>query len=566
MRLPVVAIVGRPNVGKSTLFNRLIGERLAIVEDTPGVTRDRLYGDAEWFGRHFSVVDTGGYEPRTEDPLLVGMREQARIAMLEADLICLVVDGLAGLNGGDAEIARMLRRGQRPLLVAVNKIDGARNEVLAAEFHALGIDDVIPVSAAHGRGVGDLVDRFIELLDPPRDRDLEEERDRERADDEAAARRLARAAAHAARSGKGKHAPADPDDDFADLYDEEPDEEFDEELDEELDEGLDEGLDEDALTAGDDQDAASDPAAETSDLAAVPRVEVPAARECRVAFVGRPNVGKSSLVNRLLGQPRSLVSDEAGTTRDPVDTELVRGNKRYRLVDTAGLRRKAKVRLDLERYTVVRSLRAIDRCHVICFLVDAREGVSDQDQRIAQYATRRGRAAVILLNKWDLMETRDSKALDKLVKKLREEQAFLPHAPVLVISAKTGRSVDKILPLIDSVRESHLTRVPTGPLNRLFKQIVDSHHPPVHYGHLVKMFYITQTGIAPPTFVISCNYPDGVPDAYRRYVENRIREVYPFTGAPLRFDYQQRGATPDETPRRSTRSRKTGGRGARKRG
>ena len=442
MSLPLVAIVGRPNVGKSTLFNRLIGERLAIVEDSPGVTRDRLYGEAEWFNRRFAVVDTGGYEPRAGDPLMVGVRAQAEVAMREADVICLVVDGRAGLSPDDAELAAFVRRGGRPMVLAVNKIDGPSHEVHAGEFYALGLPTLVTMSAAHGPGVGDLVDEILELLPEAEDQ------------------------------------------------------------------------------------------------------EQPDGWEIRVSFIGRPNVGKSTLVNRLLGQERSLVGDQPGTTRDPVDTELVVGEQRYRLIDTAGIRRKNKIRLDVERYTVVRAFRAIDRSHVVCFLLDAREGVADQDSRIAGYAKRKGRASVIVLNKWDALETRTQRTRDIMARQLREQFKFLPYAPVLTLSALTGQRVGRVLETINEVREQHMLRLPTGPLNRVFQSIVGAHHPPLFRGRQVKFYYITQARVSPPSFMISCNQPEGVPESYKRYIENKLREEYPFTGTPIRFQFNKRGAEP----------------------
>ncbi len=445
--LPLLAIVGRPNVGKSTLFNRLVGRKLAIIDDMPGVTRDRLYAEASWFGRRFSVVDTGGYEPVSGDSILAGMREQARIAVQEADLTCLVVDARAGLTPADVEVVEQLRKSGRPMILAVNKVDGPSQELLASEFYELGLDDVYTISAAHGRGVGDLVDRILELLpDVPMDH------------------------------GQDDH-------------------------------------------------------------------------ETRVAFIGRPNVGKSTLVNRLLGEDRCLVSDVPGTTRDPVDTVLRLDDKTYRLIDTAGIRRKSRIKLDLERYTVVRAFRAIDRAHVVCFLIDARYPVADQDSRIAAYAARKGRAAVVLLNKWDLLDDPSPKTLSIMIRQLREQYGFLPYAPVIPISAKTGRRVAKVLEAVDQVREQHLTRIPTGPLNRIFRAIVSAHHPPLHQGKMVKFYFITQTRVAPPTFVVSCNRPDGVPEPYKRYIENRLRREYPFTGTPLKFIFKSKRELGDEDGR-----------------
>ena len=460
MSLPLVAIVGRPNVGKSTLFNRLAGRRLAIVQSTPGVTRDRLYAEAQWFDRSFLVVDTGGYEPRAGDPLLVGMREQARIAMEEAALICLLVDARAGLMPADLEIGHLLRSSGRPLLLVANKVDGPAQEILANDFHALGLGEIFPVSAAHGRGMSELVDRILEILPRSPEEDAEQE------------------------------------------------------------------------------------------------------QETRVAFIGRPNVGKSTLVNRIRGEERSLVGKEPGTTRDSVDSELILGDRHYCLIDTAGIRRKARIRLNLERYTVIRAFRAIDRSHVVCFLLDARSPVADQDSRIAAYVRRRGRAAVVLLNKWDVLEDRDHRVLDTMVRQLREQFFFLPWAPVISVSAFTGQRVSRILGLVDQVREQHLLRIPTGPLNRSFQEIVEAHHPPLYRGRPVKLYYITQTRVAPPTFMVSCNHPDGLPETYQRYIENRLRQEFPFVGTPLRFQFRQRGEEPSTDGRRSPRGPRRGrGRG-----
>ncbi|MDR0435107.1 MAG: ribosome biogenesis GTPase Der [Gracilibacteraceae bacterium] len=438
MAKPVVAIVGRPNVGKSTLFNRLTGGLTAIVEDTPGVTRDRLYRDADWRGRKFTLIDTGGIEPQTGGaPLAELTRRQAELAAAEADLTLLLLDGQSGPTETDERIARFLRRGGKPVLLVVNKVENFSNFANEAhEYLRFGLGPPLPVSAAHGLNSGDLLDAILT-----------------------------------------------------------------------------------ALPAGGDEDGDPD--------------------IVRVAIVGRPNVGKSSLVNKLLGAERVIVSDIPGTTRDAVDTPFVWGDRHYTLIDTAGIRRKTKISLPTENYSVIRALRAINRCDVALMLLDAAEGATEQDKRIAGYVHEAGKGIILVVNKWDLVE-KDSNTMNAVEKKLREEMGFLHYAPTWFISALTGQRVHKIMELTEFVAEQNCRRVQTSVLNGELREWLYMNPPPGDRGKRLKIYYATQQGVRPPTFVFFVNDPDILHFSYKRYLENQLRGAFGFEGAPIRMIIRKR--------------------------
>lgn len=433
----VVAIVGRPNVGKSTLFNRLVGSRISIVEDTPGVTRDHIYQKAEWLGQTFTVVDTGGIvELTTEGGMEEQIRYQAELAIEEADLIIFVVDYRTGLMPDDWAVAQMLRKSAKPLILAVNKVENFTDAYDLSEFYGLGLGDPLPISAAHGMNIGDLLDEVVAKLPPQPDKDEE-------------------------------------------------------------DEGI------------------------------------------KVAFIGRPNVGKSSLVNYILGENRSIVSDIPGTTRDAIDSPVTVDGKKYVLVDTAGIRRRSKITLATERYSVIRSLRAVERCHVALIVIDALEGVTEQDKRIAGMAHEAGRASIIVVNKWDLVP-KDGKTMSSFEKELREQLAFMSYAPTIYVSALTGQRIHKLLELIDFVDEQAVRRLSTSVLNEYLEEAVSLNPPPSDKGKNLKFYYMTQAGVRPPTFLIFANRPEQVHFSYERYLENKFREAFGFDGNPIRLIFKER--------------------------
>ncbi len=433
---PIVAIVGRPNVGKSTLFNRLVGRRKAIVDDMPGVTRDRNYAEVDQFDVPFILIDTGGFEPATDDRLLQQMREQSQLAMEEADVILFVMDGRSGLTPADTEVVEMLRRVDKPVFYLVNKVDGDRQEAGVGEFYALGVDNLFAVSAEHNRGVGDLVDAVVAAL---------------------------------------PKSPA--------------------------------GATDEEIT--------------------------------RIAVVGRPNVGKSSLVNRLLGFERVVANPVPGTTRDSIDTYFTCNRKRYKLIDTAGIRRKGKVSLKIEKYSVVDALRSIERADVVLIVLNAEEGVTEQDARIAGYAYEAGRGCIFVVNKWDTLE-KDNSTIGKFVDTIRTEFKYLPFAPILFVSAKSGQRTGKIMAEVENVMAQYTKRVTTSELNRVVSAAVEAHHPPLSQGRRVKFYFATQVGTKPPTFVLFTNHPDGIHFSYERYLANKVREAFGFTGSPLRLLFRGR--------------------------
>jgi GTP-binding protein len=466
--LPVVAIVGRPNVGKSTLFNRLIGERVAIVEDLPGTTRDRVYGIGEWNGREFTLVDTGGLELEPGTDIEERVQDQARVAVQEADLILFVVDAHVGLAPLDHDVVDRLRRTDTPVICVVNKADNPRREAEGAEFHALGIDPTITISAQHGRNTGDLADLIVERLP------------------------LAPEAPSVQSS--------------ADLTDAE--------------------------------------LAELAESAMGPP---------RVAIVGRPNSGKSTFVNRVLGQERMIVSEAPGTTRDPIDTAISVDDEPMVLVDTAGIRRRGAIEKGIERYSVLRSMKAIDSADVAIVMTDATEGYTAQDAHVVGYVLEAGKGIVLVINKWDVVE-KDEFTADQWLKRLRRDAPYLAWADIVFASALTGQRVERILREARRVAEERYRRVPTGELNRVVMDAVRA-HPPAHVrNRLPRIYYATQVGVAPPTFVVFVNDPKLVHFSYRRYLENRIRDTYGFLGTPIRLILRQRES--EEQARRSARPRR----------
>ena len=438
MAKPIVAIVGRPNVGKSTIFNKLTGQRIAIVEDTPGVTRDRIFSDCEWSGHKFLLVDTGGIEPHIDDGLLLHMRQQAQIAIDSADCIIMVADLRAGVTPQDREIAGMLMRSGKPVVLAVNKCDAVGEPPMELyDFYALGLGDLVPVSGVHGHGTGDLLDAVC-----------------------------------------------------AHLQFEEEDEEEDDRI--------------------------------------------------PVAVIGRPNVGKSSLINRILGEERLIVANEAGTTRDAIDTEVENQYGKFIFTDTAGLRKKGKVESGVERFSVLRSLAAVERSRVCVIMIDATVGFTEQDSKVAGYAHEQGKACIIAVNKWDAVE-KDSYTMDRMRKELEESFSFMSYAPILFISAKTGQRLDKLFETIHYVDVQNGTRITTGALNEMLARATARVQPPSDKGKRLKIFYITQSSTRPPTFVCFVNQRALFHFSYQRYIENQIRENFGLTGTPIRMLVREHG-------------------------
>jgi GTPase len=506
--LPIVAIVGRPNVGKSTLFNRIVGERAAIVEDRARTTRDRLYGEAEWNGRRFMLVDTGGLEVDPRDPIEAGVQDQARIAIAEADLIVFVVEAITGLTPADQEAADVLRRARAPVFVAVNKSDNAKRELEAAEFFALGWEQTHPIAAIHGRGVADLLDEIVLALPPETESEL------------AHKRREAEAEAFSEEVESGRLEPiivgdaGDDDDDEA---------------------GLDDGLPIDD-EAGRRWDA----------MIATESDDAPPA----IALVGRPNVGKSSLLNALLKQERMIVSDIPGTTRDAIDTRLPWGRTEIVLIDTAGIKRRGRVAGGpaAERYSTLRSFRAISRADVAVLLIDAVDGLTAQDAHIAGFVVEEGRGLVVAVNKWDAVEEKTGHTFDQYVTWIRADAPFLDFAPVVSISAKTGQRVERVLELAVDVWAERRRRVPTAELNRVLGDAAARQEPPAVKGRRPKLFYATQAGVAPPTIVFFARDAGSVHFSYRRYLENKLRDAFGFLGTPIELVFRERASI--RAPRR----------------
>ena len=446
--IPIVAIVGRPNVGKSTLFNRLCRDRRAIVDDSPGITRDRLIAQVTWGDRSFCLVDTGGIEEELgQPPLKMQVRQQAQIAVEEADLVIFLADGKEGLHSGDAAVVDLLRRSGKPVLYGVNKIDGPEQENALYEFYGLGVEKFFPLSAAHGYGIRDMLDTMVEMLPP-------------------------------------------------------------EVVEEEETKGI------------------------------------------RVAIIGRPNVGKSSLVNRLLGSERVLVSDLPGTTRDAIDVSVTFNDQQYLLIDTPGIRRRSKTREKIEKFSVLKALKSIDRCQVAVLLVDGSEGITSQDTRIAGYIHDRGRGAVVVINKWDLVQ-RDPKREAAIIESVDEALKFMPYAPQLRISALTGKRVATLLPTLNQVFSQYCTRVQTSAVNDALAVAVSRHEPPMHGGRRTKILYGVQVTSQPPTFVLFVSYPEAIHFSYRRYLTNQIRKAFSLDLTPVRLIFRGR-----ENGKRKRRRRK----------
>lgn len=437
MSKPIVAIVGRPNVGKSTLFNALAGEQIAIVKDYPGVTRDRIYADATWLNHNFTLIDTGGIEPKTDDIILKSMREQAEIAIDTADVIIFLVDVRQGLVDSDFRVADMLRRSKKPIVLAVNKVDNFQKfEADVYEFYNLGIGDPIGISSSSKLGFGELLDEVVKYFD---------------------------------------------DDDNAPEEDERP----------------------------------------------------------RIAVVGKPNAGKSSIINRLIGENRCIVSDIAGTTRDAIDTAVTYNDKEYIFVDTAGLRKKNKIKEELERYSIIRTVSAVEKSDIVVLVIDATEGVTEQDAKIAGIAHERGRGIIIAVNKWDAIE-KDDKTIYKFRNRIMETLSFIPYAEILFISALTGQRLTKIYDAVEVVIQNQNLRVKTGVLNEILTEATVLQQPPTDKGKRLRLYYITQVGVKPPTFVIFVNYKELMHFSYLRYIENKIREAFGFSGTSLKFFIRER--------------------------
>lgn len=465
--LPTVAIIGRTNVGKSTLFNRITRSRKAIVADEPGVTRDRLFGKATYRGRPFLLIDTGGYEDPKGEFIKEAMLEQTELGLEEADSVILVVDGKAGLAPSDREVAQRLRRANKLVYLAVNKLDDTRKDPeLLADFYALGIEQIFPVSAEHALGVDELLDAVTEK--------------------------------------------------FAEAPEEAESDEFPE--------------------IGDEADAAADAEEEAGHLA---KLHDAPERPLRIAIIGRPNVGKSSLVNRLLGFERMVVHDMPGTTRDAIDSELEFNGKKYILVDTAGVRRKSRVTDRIEKFSALKAFRAIAECDVAVVVVDASFGVHEQDARIAGMAVEEGRGVLIVFNKWDLPEGREEKIKD-LKEELANEMKFLPNSPVVFVSAKTGQRATQVLELAEKVGAENNKRIPTRKFNDLILAATERHKPPMWANHPIKFYYAAQVGVRPPTFALQTNWPQGVHFSYQRFLINFIRESFGFEGAPIRLKFRSK--------------------------
>ena len=464
MTLPVVAIVGRPNVGKSTLFNRLVGFKKSAVHDRPGVTRDRLYEKAEGLGREFLVVDTGGIEPAVETDLHRRMRQQVVIAIEEANVIVFLVDGRAGFTPADIEVADLLRRSHKPVVMAINKLDGPRHEELMADFWACGFDPMLPVSAEHGRGIYELLEAVIERMPP---------------------------------------APATP---------------------------------ETAEETHDSWEKVAENADEETRVVGLDDV----IRAIHVAVLGRPNIGKSTLMNRLLGEERHVVHDAPGTTTDPVDSELEIDGRKYVLVDTAGVRRKSRIEDDLERWISLRAIEAIERCHISLLMIDGTVGITDQDAKLAQLVAERGRALILLFNKWDAVNGLEDVDASTIEDQIRTQLPHATWAPHLFISALTGKGVHRILPMVEEVFKNFNRHIGTPEVNRFLERVLATHTPPQRYHRPVRLYYAAQTRVRPPTVVFFSNSPDGVVPAFRQFLSNRLREEYNFGGSPIRLHFRER--------------------------
>ncbi len=432
MGKPIVAVVGRPNVGKSTLFNRLVGERISIVEDTPGVTRDRIYAECEWLNKPFTLIDTGGLDPDSDDIIAKQMYNQAQIAIETADVIMFVVDVKAGILDADMQVANLLRKSKKPVVLAVNKVDNPRQPNLEVyEFYALGLGELIPISAGQALGLGELLDEVVSHFDKIQEEDEED-------------------------------------------------------------------------------------------------------NAIKVAIVGKPNVGKSSLINKILGEERLIVSDIAGTTRDAIDTRCEIDGKEYVFIDTAGMRRKSKVKENIEKYSLVRAVAAVERADVVILVIDASEGITDQDTKIAGIAHERGKPAIICVNKWDLIE-KETNTMKEFTKDIEKELKYMPYAPKHFISVKTGQRVQKLFEMIQTVNENSCLRISTGVLNDVLIEAMNMQQPPRDKGKALRIYYVTQVSVKPPTFILFVNEVDLLHFSYKRYLENQFRLAFGFHGTPIHF-------------------------------
>jgi len=443
MSKPIVAIVGRPNVGKSTLFNRIAGKRISIVEDTPGVTRDRIYADAVWLDRQFTLIDTGGLDPDATDMILKQMRQQAELAMEMADVIVFVVDIKTGLVDADMEVANILRRTKKPVLLVVNKADVITRDSLAAyEFYSLGLGDPVPVSAGQALGLGDMLDEVVKHFPEKREEDEEDD-------------------------------------------------------------------------------------------------------VIKVAVIGKPNVGKSSLINKILGEERVIVSPVPGTTRDAVDTYYEAEGRKFMFIDTAGIRRKSKIKENIERYSIIRAVAAVERADVCVLMISAEEGISDQDTKIAGIAHERGKASIVVVNKWDIIE-KDDKTMKRYADDIAKELSYMPYAPMLFISALTGQRISNLFGLIFTVFQNSARRISTGLLNEVLTEAMAINQPPSDKGKQLKIYYITQVSVKPPTFVLFVNHKELMHFSYKRFVENQLRQAFGFQGTPLHFIIREREKDKDK--------------------
>jgi GTP-binding protein len=505
--LPIVAVVGRPNVGKSTLFNRVVGHRAAIVEDRARTTRDRIYGEAEWNGRRFIAVDTGGLEVRPGDPIEAKVQEQARLAIGEADVIVFVVDTIAGLTPADLEAADLLRSAKAPVLVAANKADNDRRELEAAEFYSLGWEETYPISAAHGRGVADLLDAIVWALPPESPEEVERKRREAEADEWA--RELAEGGLARVRRGEAEAV---------------------------------------ELEAEGAEEKVGPPGLETWD------------ERVAIALVGRPNVGKSSLLNALLGEERAIVSEIPGTTRDAIDTHLRWGRSDVVLIDTAGIRRPGKVARseEAERYSTLRAIRAVDRADVAILVVDAAQGLTAQDAHVAGFIVEEGRGLVVALNKWDLLTEKTGRTFDEYTAALRGQVPFLDFAPIVSISARTGQRAGRVLELAVDVWGERRKRIATPELNRVVREAALRQAPPAGKLGQPKIFYATQVGVAPPTFVFFARHADQVHFSYQRFLENQLRAAFGFDGTPIRLLFRERASDRAGRVRRAAQAGRRG--------
>ncbi len=431
MARPIVAVVGRPNVGKSTLFNKIAGERISIVEDKPGVTRDRIYAEVEWLKYNFTLIDTGGIEPKSEEIIPAQMRRQAELAMETADVIVFIVDGREGLTSVDRDVAELLRKTKKPVIVTLNKVDTRHQSENFYEFYELGMGDPVEISAAQGLGIGDLLDEIVQ---------------------------------HFNTDGTGEY-------------------------------------DDDVI---------------------------------KVAMIGKPNVGKSSLINRILGEDRVIVSDIAGTTRDAIDTPFTDGEDRYVLIDTAGIRRKSRITENIEKYSIIRAIAAVEKSDVCLLVIDASEGVTEQDKKIAGYSHENGKGMVIVVNKWDIIE-KDNHTMNEFIKQIRNELTYISYAPIVFVSALTGQRMNKILEEVKHVSNQNAMRIPTGSLNEVIGEAILLNQAPSDKGKRLKVFYATQASVKPPTFILFINDKELMHFSYLRYLENKIRENFGFEGTPIRF-------------------------------